>query len=145
MTIREQMAIDCDPEMAFDLMADVRRLTEWNDGASTAEMLGAGPIGEGTQFVAVNRGQEMQSTITRFDRPELLEFAVTNKALDVDASFQFTGTASNTELVIEFEPHPKGVLKALFPVLKPFIKRDLRNQHVKFKEFCESQARTPNS
>ncbi len=142
MPIREHMTIECPPALAFDLMADVRKLPEWNDAASRAEMKTDGPIALGTEFVAINRGQEMTSTITTFDRPGLLEFSVANKALDVDASFHFGAAPSGTELVIEFEPHPKGVMKALFPFLKPLIKRDLRTQHRKFKQFCESQATT---
>lgn len=139
MTITEQMHIDCPPATAFDLMADVRKLTDWNDGASRAEMKSDGPIGQGSQFVAVNRGQEMESTITTFDRPERLDFAVTGKAMDVAAAFHFTADGAGTGLVIEFKPRPKGLMKALFPVLKPLIRRDLVKQHLKFKAFCEAK------
>ena len=90
MGITEEMHIDCPPATAFDLMADVRQLTEWNEGASRAEMTSAGPIGQGSRFVAVNRGQEMESTITRFDRPERLDFSVTGKTMAVAAVFRFT-------------------------------------------------------
>lgn len=139
MTIREEMHIDCPPTTAFDLMADVRRITDWNEGVSKAEMTSSGPIGNGSQFVVFNRRQEMHSTITRFDRPDQLDFSVTSKALDVASTFRFASDDEGTALVIEFEPRPKGVMKALFPVIKPFIQRDLRNQHLKFKDFCESQ------
>lgn len=139
MTIREEMHIDCPPATAFDVMADVRRLTDWNQGVSRAEMTSAEPIGKGSQFIAVNRGQEMTSTITTYDRPNRLDFSVTSKALDVAGMFRFTGAEEGTQLAIEFDPHPKGIMKALFPVLKPLIRRDLLNQHLKFKEFCEAQ------
>lgn len=145
MTIREEMNIDCPPTTAFDLMADVRKITEWNEGASSAEMTSSGPIGKGSQFMTVNRGQGMRSTITRFERPGRLDFSVSNRALDVGASFYFTEAAEGTSLVIEFDPHPKGILKALFPVLKPLIRRDLLNQHLKFKQFCESQTQPHNA
>lgn len=137
MTMREEMHITCQPATVFDLMADVRNLTEWNDGASRAELTSAEPIGEGSRFETVNRGQRLTSTITTFERPARLDFSVTNKNLDVDTTFLFTETDTGTDLVIEFEPHPKGVMKALFPILKPLIKRDLVNQHLKFKAFCE--------
>lgn len=139
MTMTEQMHIDCPPATAFDLMADVRKLTDWNDGASKAVMKSAGPIGQGSKFITVNRGQELESTITTFDRPERLDFSVTGKAMDVDAAFHFTEAGAGTGLVIEFDPHPKGIMKILFPVLKPLIRRDLIKQHLKFKAFCESQ------
>ena len=142
MTITEEMHIDCPPATAFDLMADVRKLTDWNDGASRAEMASAGPIGQGSRFVAVNRGQEMESTITRFDRPERLDFSVTGKAMDVAAMFRFTEAGAGTTLLIEFQPHPKGIMNILFPVLKPLIRRDLAKQHLKFKDFCESHTQS---
>ena len=145
MTIREELYIECLPETAFDLMADVRKLTEWNDGASKAEMRSAEPVGPGSTFIAVNRGQEMQSTITTFQRPERLDFSVTGKAMDVAATFRFSGAGSGTQLVIEFDPTPKGVMKLLFPLLRPVIRRDLARQHLKFKDFCESQGASRNA
>lgn len=144
MAITEEMHIDCPPTTAFDLMADVRKLTHWNDGASRAEMTSAGPIGQGSRFVSVNRGQEMESTITTFDRPERLDFSVTGKAMDVAAVFRFTEAGDGTTLSIEFEPHPKGIMRILFPVLRPLIRRDLAKQHLKFKDFCESQTPSHN-
>lgn len=139
MTIREEMNIDCLPETAFDLMADVRRITDWNEGASSTELTSAEPIGIGSQFVTVNRGQEMKSTIARYDRPDRLDFSVTSKTLDVASVFRFSEMGPGTQLVIEFEPHPKGIMKLLFPVLRPVIRRDLAKQHLKFKTFCETQ------
>lgn len=141
MTIREAMHIDCPPAAAFDMMADVRRVADWNGGVSRAEMTSAGPIGQGSKFIAINRGQKLESTITTFDRPELLEFSTAGKAFDVAGTFRFEEAGAGTGLVIELDPHPKGIMKLLFPVLKPMIRRDLRKQHLKFKDYCESQQR----
>ena len=84
----------------------------------------------------------METTITTFNRPERLDFAVTGRAMDVAARFRFGSAGPGTELVIEFDPSPKGVMKLLFPLLKPVIRRDLAKQHDKFKLFCESQSQT---
>ena len=126
-------------------MADVRRLTEWHEGASRAEMTSEGPVGQGSQFIAINRGQEMESTITTFDRPERLDFSVAGQALDVAAAFHFTAAGAGTKLVIEFDPQPKGIMKFLFPVLRPMIRRDLIKQHLKFKAFCETMNESHDS
>ena len=107
MTIREELHIDCPPETAFDLMADVRKLTDWNDGASKAEMRSAGPVGPGSTFIAVNRGQEMESTITTFQRPDRLDFSVKGKAMDVAATFRFSGVGSGTQLSHRIRPRPE--------------------------------------
>jgi hypothetical protein len=142
-TIREELHINCPPAAAFDLMADVRRTTDWNGGISSAEMTSTGDIGKGSRFVAVNRGQRMESIITTFDRPGLLEFATTGGALDVTGRFWFTSAGPGTDLVIELEPSPKGYMKVLLPVLKPMIRRDLATQHAKLKDSCESQDQSP--
>lgn len=144
-TIREELYIDCPPTAAFDLMADVRRITDWNGGVSRVEMKSNGAIGKGSKFVAVNRGQAMESTITTFDRPRLLEFATTGKTMDVAGTFNFNSAGSGTTLTIELDPRPKGVMKVLLPILKPMIRRDLANQHSKFKHYCELQNQSPDA
>lgn len=141
MTIREELHINCPREVAFDLMADVRRLTDWNEGASRAELMTDEPIGKGSRFVTVNRGQEMVSTITGFQRPDRIDFAVTSKRMDVAATFAFTDSGGGTTLVITFEPHAKGIMAVLFPLLSPIIRRDLAKQHLKFKAYCEGRSR----
>jgi hypothetical protein len=141
--IREELRINCPPAAAFDLMADVRKTTEWNGGISSAEMTSTGPIGKGSRFVAVNRGQRMESIITTFDRPGLLEFATTGRGMDVTGRFWFQPAEPGTDLTIELEPSPKGLMKFLLPVLKPMIRRDLSTQHAKFKDYCESQNQLP--
>lgn len=142
MTIKEELHIDCPPALAFDLMADVRHLTTWNDAASRAELITSEPIGNGSQFIAVNRGQEAETTIVTFDRPDRLEFDVLNKRLDVAATFNFAEQDGGTKLNITFVPRPKGVMSVLFPLLKPLIRRDLAKQHRGFKAFCEARARS---
>lgn len=144
-TIREELHIDCPPTAAFDLMADVRRITDWNSGVSSVEMKSNRAIGRGSRFVAVNRGQAMESTITTFDRPERLEFATTGKTMDVAGRFSFKSAGSGTRLIIELDPRLKGVMKVLLPILKPMIRRDLANQHAKFKGYCELQNQSPGA
>lgn len=140
--IREELHINCAPTAAFDLMADVRKAADWNGGISSAEMTSTGPIGTGSRFVAVNRGQRMESIITTFDRPGLLEFATTGRAMNVTGRFWFRPADPGTDLIIELEPSPKRFMKFLLPVLKPMIRRDLATQHAKFKDYCESQNRS---
>jgi hypothetical protein len=135
--IKEELHIECPPTTAFDLMADVRNLPSWNEGASRAELLTEEPIGPGTRFVTVDRGQEMTSEVTTYERPGCIDFDVTSRFMDVGSTFTFTPADGGTRLAIEFEPRPKGVMRVLFPLLSPVIRRDLRTQHRKFKTFCE--------
>lgn len=142
-TITEVLHINCPTALAFDLMADVRHITRWNRGASKCEMKTNDPVRLGSRFVTVNRGQEMTSTITTYERPNRLDYTVTSKAMDVNGAFTFFETDNGTQLEIRFDADPKGIMKLLFPLLKPIIRHDLKTQHLKFGKFCETQNRSP--
>ncbi len=144
MTITEDLHIDCAPAIAFDLMADVRNETRWNDGVSRAELITDEPVAEGSQFVTDHGGPlgQIESTITVFDRPERLEFSATSNRMDLAISFTFTEAGSGTLVHGTFDPKPKGVMAVLFPLLRPMIRRDMAKQHQHLKAFCESQAQS---
>lgn len=65
--VNQQIA--CAPEVAFDLMADVRHEPEWNSQVSRAELTSGEPIAAGSRFVIVNRGEAFDATISTYDRP----------------------------------------------------------------------------
>ena len=85
MTITEEFQIDCPPEVAFDVLADVRNETEWNDDVSSAQLVTEEPVGPGSQFVTVHGRPlgEISSTITTFERPTRLDFSATSKLMDL--------------------------------------------------------------
>ena len=142
MTFTEDLNIECPLERAFDVMADIRNETQWNDGVSKAELTTEEPIGHGSRFVTDHGSPlgQIESTITRFDRPDRLEFAATSKRMDLDISFTFTEVASGTLVHGTFEPRPKGIMALLFPLLRPMIRRDMAKQHQNLKALCESQS-----
>ena len=137
----EDLHIECAPGTAFDVMADVRNETEWNDGVARAEMITDDPVGQGSRFVTDHGGPlgQIESTITVFDRPERLEFEATSKRMDLVISFTYTESGSGTLVHGTFDPRPKGIMAALFPLLRPMIRRDMAKQHQKLKAFCEAQ------
>lgn len=141
MTITEDLHIDCPPAIAFDVMADVRNETQWNDGVSKAALITDEPVGRGSKFVTEHGRPlgQIESTITVFDRPECLEFAATSKRMDLAISFTFTDAGSGTLVHGTFDPKPKGIMAVLFPLLRPMIRRDMAKQHQKLKALCESQ------
>jgi len=139
MAFTEELHIDCPPTRGFDLMADLRNEAQWNEHVSRAELTNAEPIGEGSQFVLVNRGREDTATIRVFDRPERLEFAVSSTGLDIDIIYTFAETDAGTTAVSIFNAHPKGFMKGLLPLLMPLIRRELIKQHANFTRFCETQ------
>ena len=139
MEFTEEMHIDCPPTVVFDLMADARNELRWNEGISRVELTTDEPVGQGSQFVVVDRRGEHEATITVFDRPERLEFALSGKSMDVAIKYTYTETDGSTTSVGTFAARPKGFMKFLLPLLLPMIKRDVAKQHVNFKKLCETQ------
>ncbi len=145
MTFTEDLRIDCAPSTAFDLLADVRNETQWNDGVSQADLMTDEPVGLGSKFVTDHGSPlgKIESTITAFDRPDRLEFEATSKRMDLAISFTFTEADSGTLVHGTFDPKPKGVMAVLFPLLRPMIRRDMAKQHQHLKALCE--APSPNT
>ena len=110
MRVTATTRIACPPEKVFDMLADLRKDTQWNSRVSRAELQSAESIGEGSRFVIVNGGSEYDVTI------------------------------DGTELESDFDFRPKGALKVLFPLLAPVIRRDVPKQYASFKALCERSA-----
>lgn len=147
MTFTHEMQINCTPTTAFDLMADVRNETRWNDDVSRAEMTTDEPVGRGSQFVTYHGRPlgQIESTITTFNRPERLEYGATSNAMDLTISATFSEIGSGTLLRATFDPKPKGMMKLLLPVMMPMIRRDIAKQHENLKALCESQTRSTST
>ena len=137
-TLREELMIDCRPETVFDLMADVRNSVQWNSAVSSSELMGDEPVGLGSKFTTVGRGQTFETEIADYQRPGNLRLRTSTRIMNVDGTFAFTPASGGTKLVMEFDAEPNGVMKLFFPVVLPMIKRDVIKQHLRFKEHCES-------
>jgi Polyketide cyclase / dehydrase and lipid transport len=135
--LRVHEHVRCPIEKAFDLMADARNEATWNGPVSRAELVSEEPVGLGSRFLVVNRGQEYVGTISRHERPHQVTFEVDGKQLDITGSFTFTPDADGTAVDAEFDFHPKGTMKLLFPLIAPRVRRDLPRRLASFKSFCE--------
>ena len=128
--------IACSPERVFEVLADLRRETEWNSRVSSAELLSDEPVGLGSRFALVNGGTSYDVTTTTFERPSRLVFEARGKP-DLTITYALTPTAGGTELESELDFRPRGALKVLFAVLAPVIRRDVPKQYASLKGLCE--------
>jgi uncharacterized protein YndB with AHSA1/START domain len=124
------------PEDVFDTLADLRNDTKWNSRVSRAELRSPEPIGPGSRFAVVNGGTPYDVTITGYDRRSRLVFEASGKP-DLTIACTLTVTGEGTELESDFDFRPKGVLKVVFPLLAPVIRRDVPRQYASFKALCE--------
>jgi hypothetical protein len=123
----------------FDLMADARNETVWNSQVTSSELVSGEPIGQGSRFVTVNRGQSYDATITTYDRPDEIAFDVVGKTLRIVGRFRFTGAGESTVVRASFDMQPRGIMKVLLPLMSPMVRRDFPKQLDSFKAFCESR------
>jgi len=128
--------IACPPEQVFDTLADLRNDAEWNSRVSSAELRSAEPIGPGSRFAIVNGGTPYDVTITTYDRPSRLVLEASGKP-DLTIAYTFRPSGEGTDLESDFDFRPSGVLKVLFPLLAPVIRRDVPKQHASLKARCE--------
>ena len=125
-------------ESVFDLMADDRNEPRWNSHVSSTELTSTEPIGRGSTFATVNRGEPYTATITEHARPERLAFTVVGKTMSILGTMQFNEVADGTRLEAEFEMQPQGFMKVMFPLMRPAVRKDFPRQFASFREFCES-------
>lgn len=136
MTLDVSREIAVAPDVAFGAMADVRNEVRWNSKVTRSDLVSGEPIQRGSRFETVNRGQVYDSTITEYERPTRLTFEVTGKQMDITTTFTFAANAQGTVLHGDFDFRPKGLLKVVFPLMRPMIRGDLPKQMRSFAEFC---------
>jgi uncharacterized protein YndB with AHSA1/START domain len=123
-------------EEVFDTLADIRNETQWNSRVSSAELGSAEPIKLGSSFSVVNGGTAYDVTITTYERPSRLVFEARGKP-DLTIAYTFTSTGDGTELESGFDFRPRGILKVLFLLVTPVIRRDVPKQYASLKALCE--------
>ncbi|HLX31966.1 MAG TPA: SRPBCC family protein [Gaiellaceae bacterium] len=136
MRVTTKIGIACPPEQLFDTLADIRNETQWNSRVSSAELLSGEPIGPGSRFAMVNGGTPYDVTITTYDRPSALGLEASGKP-DLTIAYTFTSTDEGTDLEANFDFRARGILKVLFPLLAPVIRRDVPKQYASLKALCE--------
>jgi uncharacterized protein YndB with AHSA1/START domain len=128
--------IACPAEQVFDMVADLRNETQWSSRVSSAELRTGEPIELGSRFSIVNGGTPSEVTITTYDRPSRLVFEASGRP-DLTIAYTFTSTAEGTDLESALDFRPTGVLRVLFPLLAPVIRRDAPKQYASLKALCE--------
>ena len=120
-------------------MADARNEAAWNSQVSTSELLSPEPVGLGSEFRTVNRGQTYDATITEFTPAQAVTFAITGKSMDLTGTFRFAETTGGTQVDAEFDLRPKGFMKVIMPLMAPVVRKSFPKELARFKAFCESR------
>lgn len=114
-------------EEAFDYLADFSSVSEWDETAVRAQMLGEHP-GLGTEFEVVVRFAARELPFlyrtTTFERPKRLVFRAESSTVVSEDTITFRPVAQGgSEVTYEADLRPKGVMKLADPILALAFKR----------------------
>jgi uncharacterized membrane protein len=126
----------------FDAMLDVRNEPTWNTQVSSSTLDSGEPLGLGSRFTTVNRGQSYTAEITAYDRPHAATYVVTGKPMTILGAMTFEPEGAGTRVSGEFEFQPHGFMKLVLPLMGSAIRKDSPKQFASFKSFCESRTRS---
>jgi hypothetical protein len=128
------------PEVAFDLMADLRNQARWSGAPIDSELLTSEPVGPGSRFHAVHSGRDYEATITLHRRPELLRIEVLGAHLTIKGEFAFTPVDGGSLLDAIIDISAKGAMRFVLPTFRGTIAAELPKEAASFARFCEAQA-----
>jgi carbon monoxide dehydrogenase subunit G len=134
--VTSTLQVACPPDQVFDMLADLRNETQWNDRVSSAELRSAEPIELGSHFEIVNGGSRYEVTITTYERPSRLVLEASGNP-DLTIAYTFVPAGEGTRLDSDYDFRPRGALKVLLPLLSPVIRRDVPRQQASLKALCE--------
>lgn len=107
------------------------------------ELRSDGPIGEGSEFRIVFMRQGNDVTLAESDRPKGVIVAASNTMMDLDTSYDFTGTHGGTKLVVTTDIGPKGLVSVLSPLLRLYMRHALAKKYETVKKACEGESDPP--
>jgi uncharacterized protein YndB with AHSA1/START domain len=125
--------LDVPPERVFDYIADIRNEAEWSKDITSAELVGDGPIGEGTQFDTVYRGfGAMRLVITKYERPEVLWIDGDGPRIAMHFEMNLAPEGDGTSVTMTVDMRLRGAFRILSPMLKLGMPREMAKRPGQF-------------
>ncbi|MFN2468332.1 MAG: SRPBCC family protein [Gaiellaceae bacterium] len=110
---------------AFDFVADLRNHLTWHRELESAELVGGGPIGPGSEFRTAFRGYgPVHVRLAEYQRPWRLTFAATGKS-KFSYEFRFTVRDGGTRIETTVEQPHRGPTWLIAPVWRLLARRTL--------------------
>lgn len=129
------------PDLVFDRVADSRHEPSYNPAMTSCELLTPEPIGVGTQFRAVMRGQApMLVTLIEYDRPVRLGSRTTSAQMETAGALVFSWDGTATLMRWDWQVRAKGWLRMLGPLFGPMGRRMERRIWAALRDQLEAEA-----
>lgn len=136
MQFRVRQAVGAPPELAFDLLADLRSEPQWGRIPDEPQLLTGLPVGAGSRFLAVLNGRRYEAAIRTHDRPRLLEIDLVGTHLTVRGTFRFAPLDGGTVLDADLDLGARGPMRLVLPSFRSTIATELPHDAARFAAFC---------
>jgi hypothetical protein len=109
------------PTQAFTYLSDFSTSAEWDPSVVEAERVGAGPVGDGSEFHLVAEFLGRQNALTyrvvEYEPPEAVTFVGENASVVSRDRITFEPIATGTRVTYDADLRLKGVLRLADPLL----------------------------
>jgi uncharacterized protein YndB with AHSA1/START domain len=134
--------IDRPVEAVFAYLSDPDRLHEWDARVVRVEQETDGPLGVGTRLRATRKvlgGQvEQLVEVTEYEPPHRFSLRIVSGPIPLDASNLLQRTEGHTKLRFHGEGEPRGFARAVGPLLRIMLERQMRRHYARLRDNLES-------
>jgi carbon monoxide dehydrogenase subunit G len=125
--------LDAPPERVFDYIADIRNEAEWSKDITSVKLVSAEPIGQGTEFDTAYRGfGAMRLVHTEYRRPERLVIDGDGSRMGMHFEMNLAPDGGGTSVTMTVDLRPRGVWRAIEPMLKLGMPREMAKRPKQF-------------
>jgi hypothetical protein len=127
----------------FAILDNFQRTPEWNDRCVEVRQTSEGAHAPGAKLVYRYRERgregEMTGVIAEYDRDRKIRMHYTDKALDIDVTFELVGDGSTTKLTHVAEIQPRTFLmKLMSPVIRGATRKQTEQIVGKLRALAEA-------
>jgi hypothetical protein len=127
--------LDQSQETVFDYIADIRNEAEWSKDMKSAELVGDGPLADGSVFETDYRGfGKMRIVLKEYQRPAHLVFDGDGPRMNMHFVMDIAATETGGSRVTFFiDMRPRGALRPISPLLKVGMPREMAKRPGQFR------------
>ncbi|HEY7732750.1 MAG TPA: SRPBCC family protein [Gaiellaceae bacterium] len=122
------------PETVFDYLTNPSNLADWQTSKTSVEQLTDGAPRLGTRVrerTKPPRGKEFEQIVefTEFDRPTRVYMHIVEGPYPIDGTWSFAPEGDGTRVHFVAEGELRGLMRAIQPVMKRVIARQMTGYH----------------
>jgi carbon monoxide dehydrogenase subunit G len=143
MRIEQKFFVRRPPEAVFDYLTNPSNLTDWQTSKTSVEQLTDGAPRVGTRVRERTKppgGREFEQIVefTEFDRPARVHMHIVEGPYPIDGTWSFEPDGEGTQVRFVAEGELRGMMRALQPIAKRAIARQMAASHRNLRRNLEA-------